>query len=193
MSLTKTQAYELHLSLCRELKKLEHFYHTGTPLVSDEVYDHKYRALQDLEARYRDHLDLSLSPTQTVGANKGAVPHITPMLSLQNCWDDAQFMAFLKRVGPDTELVAEPKYDGVAISLTYDKGQLLQALTRGDGYMGESVLRVIQAVASIPSTLPLTSTLTIRGEVLIHEADFKHANLHHKFANPRNFVAGALC
>ena len=171
---------------------MEHFYYTGMPLVSDEVYDHKYRVLQDLEARHRDYLDLSMSPTQTVGSNKGTVPHVTPMLSIQNCWDDKQFMAFIKRVGQDTELVAEPKYDGVAISLTYDKGQLIQALTRGDGYMGESVLRVAKTITSIPTTLPLADTLIIRGELLIHDEDFRQFNLNHKFANPRNLVAGAL-
>jgi DNA ligase (NAD+) len=192
MSLSKAHACELHISLCKELKKLEHFYHTGMPLVSDEVYDHKYRTLQELESLYKEWLDLSISPTQIIGVIAGTVPHLTPMLSIQNCWDSKQFMAFIKRIGQDTDLVCEPKYDGVAISLTYANGQLIQALTRGDGTMGESVLRVVRHIPSIPSAIADIRSIVLRGELLIHNEDFKQFNLTHSFSNPRNLVAGSL-
>lgn len=188
---------ELHSSLCAELKMLSHYYLSGFPKVSDGTYDCKYRYLQELEQSHIDILNLSTSPTQNVEGSTGTIPHTAPMLSIKNVWDDEQFLLFFKRVsrvsGKNAKLSCEPKFDGIAVSLTYFDGKLIQALTRGDGYFGESILDVARQLKNLPQQINCQGNLTVRGELLIPHDDFETFNSSdRKFANQRNLVSGAL-
>lgn len=205
--------------LTEQLNRYAYEYYTlDAPTVPDAEYDRLFRELEALEA---DHPDLRLpeSPTQRVGGMPldgfESVRHTVPMLSLNNAFspqdengafDHAEMLAFDERVrgglsGTQPEYVIEPKFDGLAISLLYRNGVLVQAATRGDGTTGEDVTQNIKTIANIPLKLRgdnLPSLLEVRGEVLMLKADFaalneKQAADNQKlFANPRNAAAGSL-
>ena len=185
------------------------YYVLDQPLVSDAEYDRMFRELQRLET---DHPELASpdSPTQRVG---GAplpqfvqLTHRTPMLSLGNAFSEEEVTAFDRRVREGLELdsveyLAEPKFDGLAISLTYEQGRFIQGATRGDGYTGEDVTPNLRTVKSIPLRLHGKATprlLEVRGEVLMYRGDFdalnarQRANQEKEFVNPRNAAAGSL-
>jgi len=185
------------------------YYVLDEPLVSDAEYDRLFRELQALEAAHPD-LVTPDSPTQRVGAKPLAafapVRHRTPMLSLNNAFDAEEVAAFDRRVrealgAAEVEYSAEPKFDGLAVNLTYENGVLAQGATRGDGYTGEDVTQNLRTIRSIPLKLaggkpPLR--LEVRGEVLMRKADFEALNASQRargekpFVNPRNAAAGSL-
>ncbi|HEY8272371.1 MAG TPA: NAD-dependent DNA ligase LigA [Pseudobdellovibrionaceae bacterium] len=202
-----------------ELKKIiaEHdynYYVTDKPLISDYEYDQLFAELLELEKNEAllGHLDLSDSPSQRVGgAPLGAfekVTHRKPMLSLANSYSpedilefDERVKKFLKREGPVVEYYVEPKFDGLSMELVYEKGFLIRAITRGDGYTGEDVTQNIRTIKSIPLKLETSrppELLEVRGEVLILKADFLKLNEQQQengqpsFANPRNAAAGTI-
>ena len=194
------------------------YYTLDAPSVPDAEYDKLFRELEALE---RNHPELKLpdSPTQRVGgeplAGFAEVRHEVPMLSLTNAFspqdangvfDHAEMYAFDQRVrngldGGNPEYVIEPKFDGLAISLLYRDGVLVQAATRGDGTTGEDVTQNVKTVANIPLRLHGENTpelIEVRGEVLMQKADFATLNKRQTengqkpFANPRNAAAGSL-
>ncbi len=185
------------------------YYVLDRPLVSDAEYDRLFRELEQIESEYRDLVDPE-SPTQRVGG--AALPefrqitHRTPMLSLNNAFSEEEVTAFDRRVREgldvdDVEYLAEPKFDGLAISLTYAAGRFTQGATRGDGYTGEDVTPNLRTVKSIPLRLrgkALPALLEVRGEVLMYRRDFdllnerQRASGEKEFANPRNAAAGSL-
>ena len=194
------------------------YYTLDAPSVPDAEYDKLFRELEALE---RNHPELKLpdSPTQRVGgeplAGFAEVRHEVPMLSLTNAFspqdengvfDHAEMYAFDQRVrdgldGANPEYVIEPKFDGLAISLLYRDGVLVQAATRGDGTTGEDVTQNVKTVANIPLRLHGENTpelIEVRGEVLMLKADFAALNKRQAengqkpFANPRNAAAGSL-
>jgi DNA ligase (NAD+) len=190
------------------------YYVLDNPEVPDAEYDRFFRELEALEIAHPEFIT-SDSPTQRVGGAAldafTQVTHRVPMLSLGNAFDDSDVIAFENRVRdllPASETCtfnAELKYDGLALSLRYENGRLVQAATRGDGAVGEDVTMNIRTVKSIPLRLNLsedqlrkTTVLEVRGEVLMFSADFdalnkKQADLGAKlFANPRNAAAGSL-
>ncbi|OSI10992.1 NAD-dependent DNA ligase LigA [Neisseria zoodegmatis] len=205
--------------LTEQLNRYAYEYYTlDAPTVPDAEYDRLFRELEALEAAHPD-LRLPESPTQRVGGMPldgfESVRHTVPMLSLNNAFspqdengtfDHAEMLAFDERVrgglsGVQPEYVIEPKFDGLAISLLYRNGVLVQAATRGDGTTGEDVTQNIKTIANIPLKLRgdnLPSLLEVRGEVLMLKADFaalneKQAADNQKlFANPRNAAAGSL-
>lgn len=185
------------------------YYVLDTPEVPDSEYDRLYRELQQLEAEYPS-LVAPDSPTQRVGGQAArefsSITHRQPMLSLNNAFAEEEAAAFDRRVrealGTDmVEYAVEPKFDGLAISLVYEHGLLVQAATRGDGYTGEDVTANIRTIRAIPMRLfddvapPL---LEVRGEVLMLKEDFFALNRQQDalgeklFANPRNAAAGSL-
>ena len=197
-------------SLRAELERHNHQYYVlDQPLVSDAEYDRLFRLLQQLESDYPELVD-SESPTQRVGGRPlpefRQVTHRTPMLSLNNAFSEGDVAAFDRRIreGLDEEQVeylAEPKFDGLAISLVYEKGIFIRGATRGDGYTGEDVTPNLRTVKSIPLRLRGQSPpnlLEVRGEVLMYRRDFdslnqrQRANGEKEFANPRNAAAGSL-
>ncbi|ARC01055.1 NAD-dependent DNA ligase LigA [Neisseria gonorrhoeae] len=194
------------------------YYTLDAPSIPDAEYDRLFRELEALE---RNHPELKLpdSPTQRVGgeplAGFAEVRHEVPMLSLTNAFspqdengvfDHAEMYAFDQRVrdgldGGNPEYVIEPKFDGLAISLLYRDGVLVQAATRGDGTTGEDVTRNVKTVSNIPLRLHgenVPELIEVRGEVLMLKADFAALNQRQTengqkpFANPRNAAAGSL-
>ena len=194
-----------------ELDRHNHAYYVlDAPSIPDAEYDTLFRELQDLETAYPDLL-IADSPTQRVGAAplKEFPPHQhgVPMLSLNNAFSPEEVEAFDKRVRDGLETIAavdyavEPKFDGLAISLTYENGVFTCGATRGDGVTGEAVTPNLRTLRDIPLRLrgegwpPL---IEIRGEVLMFKADFAELNVRQReqgdkeFANPRNAAAGSL-
>jgi DNA ligase (NAD+) len=185
------------------------YYVLDAPTISDAEYDAMFRELQAIE---RDHPELATadSPTQRVGgapaATFDAVTHRVPMLSLNNAFSDEDVEGFDRRVrellGLDAvDYEVEPKFDGLAVSLTYQDGRLSVGATRGDGSSGENVTANLKTIRAIPLSLPkknLPPLIEVRGEVLMFRREFERlnetqaANQQKLFVNPRNAAAGAL-
>jgi DNA ligase (NAD+) len=207
-----------------ELERHNHAYYVlDAPTVPDAEYDRLFRELQALEAEYPALLTND-SPTQRVGASPlkefGSVTHGVPMLSLNNAFAEDDAAAFDRRCREALEKAAleqgrglaaeplayacEPKFDGLAISLTYVDGVFTLGATRGDGTSGEDVTTNLRTVRAIPLRLaatadqPLPTRIEVRGEVLMRRADFARLNERQReqgdkeFANPRNAAAGSL-
>jgi len=185
------------------------YYVLDSPVISDEEYDKLYRRLKGLEERY--NFILPDSPTQRVGApplDKFAkVKHTEPMLSLDNSFSYDEVREFDERVkrflktGEDVEYTVEPKYDGLAMELTYRKGVLYKASTRGDGYEGEDVTFNIKTIKAVPlkiEGIDAPEEIDIRGEVYMDVKEFESLNREREeegetaFANPRNAAAGSV-
>ncbi len=190
------------------------YYVLDAPKVSDSEYDGLYRHLVDLESQFPQFIS-SDSPTQRVGGvalgTFESVTHRQAMLSLNNAFADDELAAFDKRVREglgfdkrgieNVEYAVEPKFDGLAITLTYENGIFVQGATRGDGYTGENVTHNLRTIRAIPmrlSTLNPPQLLEVRGEVLMLKRDFESLNSAQEklgaklFANPRNAAAGSL-
>ena len=186
-----------------------YYYVLDDPRIPDSEYDRLLRELQTLETQ-NPELITPDSPTQRVGAPPlsafAEVVHTTPMLSLGNAFEDKEVHDFDKRVqerlkGANLEYVAEPKLDGLAVSLRYEKGVLVKAATRGDGRHGEDVTQNVKVIKTIPLKLrgeDFPTVLEVRGEVFMPKAGFKQWNQRQiakgekTFANPRNAAAGSL-
>jgi len=186
------------------------YYVLDTPTIPDSEYDLLFRELQQLEEQYPD-LVVPSSPTQRIGAEPLSaftqVEHKLPMLSLGNVFDEEELQAFFERVRkglPDEDRIeysCEPKLDGVAISITYQNGELAQAATRGDGSVGEDVTQNVRTINAVPLKLrgeDFPSKLEIRGEIYMPKAGFEQLNQlaiknnEKVFVNPRNAAYGSL-
>jgi DNA ligase (NAD+) len=185
------------------------YYAEDAPDMSDAEYDRLFRELQQLEAEYPDLVSAD-SPTQRVGSpplpHFESVQHATPMLSLNNAFSQDEVIAFDRRVREalerdvDIQYAVEPKFDGLAVTLTYRAGGLALGATRGDGYSGENVTENLRTIRAIPLQLTgdAPELLEVRGEVLMLRRDFETLNREQtergekQFANPRNAAAGSL-
>jgi len=205
------------LEIKKEIEKLvkeinEHNYRYNVldaPVISDQEYDRMFRRLKELEEKYR--YILPETPTQRVGAPPldkfEKVKHTEPMLSLDNAFShdevrefDLRAKRFLKS-DEEIEYTVEPKYDGLAMELTYEKGLLVRASTRGDGYEGEDVTTNVKTIKAIPLRIEggnIPEVIDIRGEVFMDIDEFEKLNKEREkseeplFANPRNAAAGAI-
>lgn len=208
------EAYSLQEEVTALREQLERwareYYVLDAPTIPDQDYDRALRRLQEIEAEHPQFQSAS-SPTQRVGAPPldafSSVRHPIPMLSLDNAFTDEEFGAFLKRVserlksGQLPGFVAEPKLDGIAVSLIYEDGKLLRAATRGDGTNGEDITLNVRTIASIPLQL-LTrqwpQRFEVRGEIFMPRSGFEAFNERARtagekpFINPRNAAAGSL-
>lgn len=196
--------------LVRELNGHSYRYYVeDSPVISDAEYDRQYRRLKDLEDKYG--YVLPDSPTQRVGASLSEkfdkVRHTEPMLSLDNAFSYDELREFDRKLGrllntdEEIEYTVEPKIDGLAMELTYGKGLLLKASTRGDGYEGEDVTHNIRTIRSVPLKIEgpyIPDEIDIRGEVYMDISEFemlnreREANGEPLFANPRNASAGSV-
>ncbi len=183
------------------------YYVLDNPSISDAEFDQLFRELQKLEAQHPELLTPD-SPTQRVGGAPlktfAEVQHRTPMLSLNNAFDEEEVRAFDARICEalgvkQVEYAVEPKFDGLAITLTYRNGIFVQGATRGDGYVGEDVTENLRTVRAIPLRLAKpVKDVEVRGEVLMFKRDFARLNEEQRargekeFANPRNAAAGSL-
>ena len=193
-------------ALREELERHNRLYYIeDAPEITDAEYDRLFAELQALEAAHPE-LRTPDSPTQRVGGAPlpqfSEVRHRTPMLSIANAFEEEEVRAFDKRVRQalgveEVEYAAEPKFDGLAISLVYRDGLLAQGATRGDGTMGEDVTPNLRTVGSIPLKIK-EKNLEVRGEVLMYRADFDRLNERQRaaeqkeYVNPRNAAAGAV-
>jgi DNA ligase (NAD+) len=204
------QSAERYAWLQSELARLDHAYYVlDTPLLPDSEYDRLYRELITLEQAHPDWITPD-SLSQRVGGAAlkefTSVKHAVPMLSLNNAFDDAEVMGFDRRCREGLQqnqviYAGELKFDGLAISLRYENGLLVQAATRGDGSSGEDVTANIKTIRAIPLRLTgnaIPAVLEVRGEVFMYLADFAKMNQdaarlgEKEFANPRNAAAGSL-
>lgn len=196
-------------ALREELERHNYDYYVlSSPTISDFEFDQKMRELQDLEAAHPEYFDPH-SPTQRVGSdltkNFDQVVHKYPMLSLGNTYSKEEVRDFYERVGRSLnepfEIVAELKYDGTSISVTYKEGRLAQAVTRGDGVRGDDVTANVKTIRSVPLKLRPGSypdEFELRGEILLPWSEFDRLNKEREeqeeplFANPRNAASGTL-
>ncbi len=195
-------------SLRNELNEHNYNYYVlSTPTISDQEFDAKMRELQALELHNPEFFDPN-SPSQRVGSDIASgfeqVQHVYPMLSLGNTYNEGEVADFYERtrkaLNEDFELVCELKYDGTSISLTYENGSLLRAVTRGDGEKGDDVTANVKTIKSIPLKLraDFPALFEIRGEILMPWTVFDELNKEREaqeeqlFANPRNAASGTL-
>lgn len=185
------------------------YYVLNAPEISDQEFDRMMRELQDLEAAHPEFDDPD-SPTRRVGSDLNQefvqVPHRYPMLSLSNTYNKQEVADFYERVrsgleGEPFEICCEMKYDGLSISLTYDQGRLVRAVTRGDGVQGDDVTENVKTIRCIPLRLNgngYPEEFEIRGEILMPWTSFETLNREREereeslFANPRNAASGTL-
>ncbi|MDA9925390.1 NAD-dependent DNA ligase LigA [Gammaproteobacteria bacterium] len=188
------------------------YYILDDPLISDHEYDELFKELKEIESEHSEWITPE-SPSQRVGikpeSDFATFKHFQQMLSLANAFNEEDLKGFhdriLKNLGTNEQIdyFCEPKMDGAAVSLIYEKGILTRGVTRGDGTLGEDITSNIRTIRSIPLTLKESKNsfpdlLEVRGEVFIKKSDFDDLNLQAKendekvFANPRNAAAGSL-
>ena len=209
MAKDETQGAKRMEQLREEIRRHDRlYYEEAASVISDREYDRLYKELVDLETQFPD-LVTPDSPTQRVGGKPlkafEQVPHLVPMLSLDNTYSEEEvknFYARIQRLLPDEKIpvVIEPKVDGVAVSLIYENGRLRQAATRGDGTVGDDITQNIRTIRSVPERLrgAAPKLLEARGEVYMDKHGFEKLNDERRkaglplFANPRNAAAGSL-
>src|SRR5215467_5134219 len=201
---------EKNIAQLREkIRKHDRLYYQDTaPIISDREYDRLYKELIDLESQF-PNLRTPDSPTQRVGGKPllafSQIQHRAPMLSLDNTYSEEEVVNFYKRITrllPNEKIpvVIEPKVDGVAVSVMYEKGRLKYAATRGDGLVGDDITQNIKTIRSVPHELrgEPPEIFEVRGEAYLDKAGFEKLNRERKaaglpmFANPRNAAAGSL-
>ena len=211
--MTSDKAKTRHAELAEEIRRHDHAYYVlAQPSISDRDYDRLYHELLDLEKEFPE-LATADSPSQRVGGTPlkefKPVKHLVPMLSLDNTYSQQElrdFVARVQRILPNETLdwMVEPKVDGVAISLRYEKGSFAIGATRGDGSTGDDITPNLRTIRSIPQRLhenkkdPTPTLVEVRGEVFLTKSGFEKLNTERKaageetFANPRNAAAGSL-
>lgn len=203
-----SDAAQRHAALVAEIRAHDYRYYVlDDPQISDREYDELYRELRELEERHPD-LVSDDSPTRRVGGKPRSdlrnVPHVAPMISLDNTYNEAELNDFVRRAtdglpsGAELQLCVEPKLDGGSVEILYRDGRLTLASTRGDGTVGEDITENLRTIRALPLTIPYRGPLTLRGEVVIFRRDLDFINQQRveageaPFANPRNAAAGSL-
>ena len=209
-TMTRTAAAKRHLALAAEVRRHDEAYYVhARPTISDQDYDRLYRELLDLEKQFPD-LVTPESPSQRVGGTPLSefkpVQHLIPMLSLDNTYSQTEVREFVQRLqrllpNESLEFIVEPKVDGVAMNLRYERGQFIQGATRGDGTTGDDITQNLRTVRNLPLRLKASSIpdlMEVRGEVYMTRAGFEQLNKQRvargeeAFANARNSAAGSL-
>ncbi len=201
-------ASQRYAKLLEEVRRHDRLYYVeARPEISDAAYDRLYRELQDLEKAHPELIDEN-SPTKKVGGTPldsfRTIRHAVPMQSLNNTYSEEELGEFLDRVaknlhGQSAEFAIEPKVDGVAVSVRFENGRLVQGLTRGDGEKGDDITENLKTIRNLPlSVKGLPKVIEFRGEVYLPEPAFAALNRAREktgepvFANPRNAAAGTL-
>ncbi len=187
----------------------ERYYREASPEISDPEYDRLKQELTDLEARFPQFASAD-SPAQTIGDDRleafTSYRHREPMASLDNTYNEEELRAFHQRLvklfgEEDLAYVVEPKIDGVAVSLTFEEGKLVRAVTRGNGIEGDDVTHNVRTIRSLPARLAgedWPAMIEIRGEIFMETAEFERINTERAeaglplYANPRNLAAGTV-
>ncbi|HTI68580.1 MAG TPA: NAD-dependent DNA ligase LigA [Candidatus Limnocylindria bacterium] len=211
--MTLAVAEKRHAELAGEIQAHDYAYYVlAQPKISDREYDVLYRELADLEAAY-PQLQTADSPTRRVGGQPSegfkSIRHAVPMMSLDNTYSPEEVRAFLLRVqklaaGKELEWTVEPKVDGLAVSLRYEKGVFVQGATRGDGTMGDDITANLRTIRALPLRLrpskhfPIPEAMEVRGEIYLNLDGFRKLNQERleageeTYANPRNTAAGSI-
>lgn len=181
-----------------------HYYVLDDPMTTDEVYDKLYHEVLEYEEHHKEDI-LSSSPTQRVGDTVSdgfsKAPHLSRMWSLEDVFDSDGLQKWLTKtykLDSNISFYCEPKYDGASLNLIYENGELVQAITRGDGSVGELITQNVKTIRTIPLTIEHKDKIEIRGEVVIFKDEFQNINKERLakgeavFANPRNAAAGSL-
>jgi DNA ligase (NAD+) len=206
-SLTRDQARRRIEALRREIAYHEKkYYIDNDPQISDAEFDGLMRELGELEARFPEFITPE-SPTQRVGEKPlegfRTVTHRTPMLSMDNCYNEAELREFDERVrklleGRAVEYVAELKIDGLSVSIFYREGRFAQAVTRGDGFRGDDITANVKTIRTLPLVIEEKGDVEVRGEIYLPFESFRAINRDREekgealFANPRNAAAGSV-
>ena len=199
-----------YFKLIEIINKHNLLYHTyDSPIINDREYDKLYKELKDIESQ-DPSIITEISPTQRVGSQLlnhfEKREHEQPMLSLSNAATEDDFRDFYQKLkinkySDDAVMFAEPKFDGLAVNITYENGNYHSATTRGDGYVGEDVTQNVKTIKSLPMLIDSTSLpqrFSIRGEVFIDKKDFIQINKQliknnqKEYSNPRNLAAGSI-
>jgi len=197
-----------HKSLVEAIRTHDHrYYGLDDPLITDREYDELYQDLRALEEKFPE-LQTPDSPTQRVGqalrSDLKKVPHVVPMISLDNTYNREQLGDFIRRVeqglpeGSKIDYSVEPKLDGASVEIVYRDGSLVEASTRGDGLEGEEIGANIRTIRALPLSLPTFLPVTVRAEVVIYRRDLIAINEERealgeaRFANARNAASGSL-
>ncbi len=211
--MTPTEAEDRMMELRAEVARHDElYYRQAEPEISDREYDRLKQELADLEAEY-PLFAMASSPTQKVGDDRseGFQSHVhrERMMSLDNTYSDDEMREFHARLRRELErdefsLVIEPKIDGLAVSVTYEKGQLVRAVTRGNGVEGDDITTNVRTIRTLPTTLregdgaPIPDVMEIRGEIYLTTEEFQRINAEREeagqplYANPRNLAAGTI-
>jgi DNA ligase (NAD+) len=201
-------ARQRHEALVKEIRVHDYRYHVlDDPIISDREYDALYAELKELEQAHPELVSED-SPTQRVGHEPRGelknVPHVVPMMSLDNTYNLDELAEFLRRVegglpeGQHACFCVEPKLDGASVEVLYRDGKLVQGSTRGDGVTGEDITTNLRTIRSLPLTIDYKGPLTLRAEVVIFRRELERINAERvaagepPFANPRNAAAGSL-
>ena len=183
------------------------YYKEAQPQIDDTTYDRLKARLSELEARYPLFAS-STSPTQSIGDDRAngfrTYTHRVPMLSLDNTYNLQELIEFGNRLekrfpGKDLAYLIEPKLDGVAVSLTYETGRFIRAVTRGNGTEGDEITANVRHIEGIPQTIKnAPEILEVRGEIYMRHENFERINTQREatgqtlYANPRNLAAGTI-
>lgn len=211
--MTPTEAEDRILALREEITRHDElYYRQAEPEISDREYDRLKRELADLEEEY-PLFAMAASPTQKVGDDRSegfqSYVHLERMMSLDNTYSDDEMREFHARLGRELEredytLVVEPKIDGLAVSVTYEKGKLVRAVTRGNGVEGDDITTNVRTIRTLPTELradagaPVPEVIEIRGEIYLTTEEFLRINAEREeagqplYANPRNLAAGTI-
>jgi DNA ligase (NAD+) len=183
-----------------------HYYVLDKPIISDKKYDILFQKLMKTENEYPEFID-NTSPTQRVGGKPVSsfkkVQHNSKMLSLSNVFNEIEMTDWIKKIHTEsgikqTNVICEPKIDGLAVNLLYQDGQLIQAATRGDGQIGEDVTSNIRTIRELPLSISTKESITIRGEIYIQKDELMRINKERtnlgldRYMNPRNLAAGTV-
>jgi DNA ligase (NAD+) len=192
---TDDEIIQFHKELCEKIRHHNHLYYVlGTPELTDNEYDQLYEQLLNLESQYNQILNLSFSPTQTIGhlPSKGhLVAHSYPMLSILNV-NLEEWERFFRKTSHYESWVVQPKLDGMSVSASYINGQLYKLVTRGDGIYGEDITHNLKYVKNIPLSISLKENITIFGELVMELSNFRSLNIIKSFSTSRNTVAGTM-
>ena len=179
--------------LREEVAKHDRLYDENRPIISDSEYDELYLELERLEREHPEFYDAN-SPTQriitTIVDSLEKVRHRVPMLSQQKITTEEEVVDFVNK-NKGTILVQE-KLDGITIVLAYKNGRLVEAVSRGDGEIGENLLHNARHLVNLPKVIPFKERLEVRAEAILPYEDFERINIDGKYSNPRNLVSGAL-
>ncbi|MCH8476109.1 MAG: NAD-dependent DNA ligase LigA [Opitutales bacterium] len=208
--MTYAEAKERVVRLREDLQRHDElYYRQNSPEISDQEYDRLKKELAELEERFPSLQDTN-SPTRQVGDDRAegfeTYRHREPMMSLDNTYSEEELKSFFQRVqklfpSKNCAFLVEPKLDGVAVSLTYEKGRLVRAVTRGNGVEGDNITKNVQTIEEIPHRLAGSGwpeVMEVRGEIFMTFAEFSRINAEREkngqalYANPRNLAAGTV-